>query len=123
MWVRGLKLISLCIVFASLRASHPMWVRGLKLALHHQGKRLGCVAPHVGAWIETPVSLFSTPYSTSHPMWVRGLKLKMAVKLLVLMLSHPMWVRGLKLSDKKESSRQSPVAPHVGAWIETSSLG
>ena len=36
---------------------------------------LQCVAPHVGAWIETPIAQ-SAQYRAagSHPMWVRGLK-------------------------------------------------
>ena len=34
--------------------SHPMWVRGLKLGLLVMIRKLFLVAPHVGAWIETP---------------------------------------------------------------------
>ena len=30
-----------------------------------------------------------------------------------------MWVRGLKLEYALASSMQNPVAPYVGAWIET----
>ena len=34
------------------------------------------VAPHVGAWIETPEQFDVGQQFTSHPMWVRGLKLE-----------------------------------------------
>ena len=33
--------------------SHPTWVRGLKLKYVEYLKNIECVAPHVGAWIET----------------------------------------------------------------------
>ena len=52
MWVRGLKLIS-SERFSSWALSHPMWVRGLKQIILSRGK-ISVVAPHVGAWIETP---------------------------------------------------------------------
>ena len=55
------------------------------------------VAPYVGAWIETSLSLISTKSPMSHPTWVRGLK----------RFNHDV--------DLKESR----VAPYVGAWIET----
>ena len=32
------------------------------------------VAPCMGAWIETHISLFSYLDKMSHPVWVRGLK-------------------------------------------------
>ena len=51
MWVRGLKLLNICITICHLR-SHPMWVRGLKQTVLRKGS---CSRP-------------------SHPMWVRGLK-------------------------------------------------
>ena len=38
------------------------------------------------------------------------------------MMSHPTWVRGLKLSLVMVSLWLHIVAPHVGAWIETSTL-
>ena len=37
----------------NVNASHPMWVRGLKLDAEIIPRLLGNVAPHVGAWIET----------------------------------------------------------------------
>ena len=34
-------------------------------------------------------------------------------------MSHPTWVRGLKHMDKQKEKEKIEVAPHVGAWIET----
>ena len=52
MWGGGLNLIRLAL-YDFLHASHPMWVRGLKLQVLHNV---------LGRNVE------------SHPMWVRGLK-------------------------------------------------
>ena len=54
-WVRGLKLLSVC---SAMRQglSHPEWVRGLKLVNHHANAQGHGVAPRVGAWIETVIS-------------------------------------------------------------------
>ena len=52
-------------------------------------------------------------------MWVRGLKLKSATFSGRLQESHPMWVRGLKHHLPLGNTNQPPVAPYVGAWIET----
>ena len=38
---------------------------------------------------------------------------------LLNMRSHPTWVRGLKLTDFEKRLKAKPVAPYVGAWIET----
>ena len=54
--------------------SHPMWVRGLKLAYQ---------------------KIINDHYK-SHPMWVRGLKPKAQYGEESAARSHPMWVRGLK---------------------------
>lgn len=37
--------------------------------------------------------------------------------------SHPVRVRGLKLLCELAKATGGRVAPHVGAWIETSKLG
>ena len=58
----------------------------------------------------------------SHPMWVRGLKLPLLYPLPKLSMSHPMWVRGLKPKRLNIIGYVTKVAPHVGAWIETSSV-
>ena len=51
-WVRGLKLFVVNIVFKFVK-SHPVWVRGLKHHTRHNKCNEKCVAPRVGAWIET----------------------------------------------------------------------
>ena len=52
-WVRGLKQDGVVISLA-LCSSHPSWVRGLKLGIYRCVPQLDyCVAPLVGAWIET----------------------------------------------------------------------
>ena len=38
---------------------------------------------------------------------------------LLNMRSHPTWVRGLKLNADYATITVRPVAPYVGAWIET----
>ena len=38
---------------------------------------------------------------------------------LLNMRSHPTWVRGLKLILPDKCLFRCPVAPYVGAWIET----
>ena len=77
--------------------SHPVWVRGLKLAYVSENKQAKVVAPRVGAWIETTITKKDNTTAMSHPVWVRGLKLMSANKMTGLPPSHPVWVRGLKL--------------------------
>ena len=96
MWVRGLKL-KMVKKYLRLTASHPMWVRGLKRCTKSTEHNRNCVAPYVGAWIETLHSIYSLIKFGSHPMWVRGLKLIPHTHIRHATLSHPMWVRGLKL--------------------------
>ena len=60
-----------------------MWVRGLKLKLLLL-KVVYCVAPYVGAWIETKQLVRLAPMPTSHPMWVRGLELSVCFVGLIL---------------------------------------
>ena len=81
--------------------SHPVWVRGLK----HQ---TSCLYPTA---------------TMSHPVWVRGLKPFFQRVLQQTLKSHPVWVRGLKHSNPYHQIRTEKVAPRVGAWIETMSLG
>ena len=50
-----------------------MWERGLKLAIKLISV-LVLVAPHVGAWIETPSPSLYNRGVVSLPMWERGLK-------------------------------------------------
>ena len=51
-WVRGLKLHKSCAATGAT-GSHPTWVRGLKLLILARDVCPLCVAPYVGAWIET----------------------------------------------------------------------
>ena len=55
-WVRGLKL-SVDKGKEDVRGSHPVWVRGLKQYLSIVQKPELGVAPRVGAWIETDIYL------------------------------------------------------------------
>ena len=96
-----------------------MWVRGLKLVVLIRQIDVGNVAPHVGAWIETKVARKKKASIESHPMWVRGLKLASGHRGTCSRMSHPMWVRGLKPVSHDGQAKVRPVAPHVGAWIET----
>ena len=50
---------------------------------------------------------------------MRGLKLSRVGDLHEFARSHPEWVRGLKLTDAWSKVKSTPVAPRVGAWIET----
>ena len=56
------------------------------------------VAPHVGAWIETCLSVH---------------------QFVGILLSRPTWARGLKHFFGGITADELKVAPHVGAWIET----
>ena len=53
-------------------------------------------------------------------MRVRGLKHDAQGIQLTAQGSHPMRVRGLKLTEVKTYKDVLKVAPHAGAWIETS---
>ena len=76
--------------------SHPTWVRGLKqlvvLLLD-----IFCVAPYVGAWIETHFNI--------NPLMI---------KLVAPYVGA--WIETIKVRLKAFRRR---VAPYVGAWIET----
>ena len=52
MRVRGLKLAYRTLSYRR-HPSHPMRVRGLKLCMHESRRTRPTVAPHAGAWIET----------------------------------------------------------------------
>ncbi len=81
------------------------------------------VAPRVGAWIETWNFRFKRLLQAgSHPVWVRGLKQIIRWVMVGRQLSHPVWVRGLKLLAFVTLGDWMPVAPRVGAWIETSTV-
>ena len=85
--------------FSHQEMSHPTWVRGLKQLTEHKGDK----------------------NLKSHPTWVRGLKHLSMMRKMNSCSSHPTWVRGLKLKWQTLRIMYHPVAPYVGAWIETSS--
>ena len=47
------------------------WIE-TKISVH--GNTIDNVAPRVGAWIETAMFKLSSTSTSSHPEWVRGLK-------------------------------------------------
>ncbi len=55
----------------------------------------------------------------SRPMRARGLKLIRSAYILAIFTSRPMRARGLKRPSGLVSSAVVSVAPHAGAWIET----
>ena len=57
----------------------------------------------------------------SRPTRARGLKLLKCIKPWTTAQSRPTRARGLKHCSKTVYSSSCPVAPHAGAWIETSS--
>ena len=78
-----------------------------------------CVAPLVGAWIETRQEIGYIRAMSVAPLvgaWIETQSLRPHWHLLV---SHPSWVRGLKRQLKQDEVAKSHVAPLVGAWIET----
>ena len=74
-----------------------MWVRGLKQSKALQSQIPPCVAPHVGAWIETHTS----------EMFFNFVKVAPHVGA---------WI---ETTPPRIRKRVPHVAPHVGAWIET----
>ena len=77
--------------------SHPTWVRGLKHTNRQGLKKPVLVAPYVGAWIETQMSLT-----------------RRSVRLVAPYVGA--WIE-TQMSLTRRSVRL--VAPYVGAWIET----
>ena len=98
--------------------SHPTRVRGLKHA-PRQMSMSWLVAPHTGAWIETHLLPVTTRRQASHPTRVRGLKRVIQSAGMPKGKSHPTRVRGLKRFGSFRLLNGG-VAPHTGAWIETS---
>ena len=77
------------------------------------------VAPHAGAWIETHNLYYVSQINQSHPTRVRGLKLELSPFTIFSTKSHPTRVRGLKHPLYALGANTASVAPHAGAWIET----
>ena len=73
MWVRGLKQESR-VIHGSVPHVAPYVGAWIETCLSLQVDRGIPVAPYVGAWIETAELDVVSNVSKSHPMWVRGLK-------------------------------------------------
>jgi len=77
--------------------SRPIRARGLKLELGVTAVREPQVAPHTGAWIETPEIQPERRDGESRPIRARGLKLHICVAPAQPNRSRPIRARGLKL--------------------------
>ena len=77
--------------------SHPVWVRGLKLLVCRNFTLPVCVAPRVGAWIET----YHIPSKKLH---------------LIVAPRVGAWI---ETGGGEGATTPGMVAPRVGAWIET----
>ena len=55
----------------------------------------------------------------SHPMWVRGLKLRAVFILHQPKIVAPHVGAWIETTEKRIEALRKLVAPHVGAWIET----
>jgi len=79
------------------------------------------VAPHAGAWIETPYSRPDRLLIQSSPLTQgRGLKQSLTGAKKIRCLPSPLTQgRGLKRQYVAVQRARQGVAPHAGAWIET----
>ncbi len=76
------------------------------------------VAPHAGAWIETPPAQRLNPPPMSPPMRGRGSKQRKP-KLPPSAASRPPCGGVDRNYSQRIAARNIKVAPHAGAWIET----
>ena len=76
--------------------SHPVWVRGLKLAKLFGKENQNAVAPRVGAWIETTRERYCSWPGGVAPRVGAWIETTWSPRLTGRYLSHPVWVRGLK---------------------------
>ena len=112
---RGSKLRT--VAHRSRSPSLPMRGRGSKPL--ERGARSVAVAPHAGAWIETPSRTGEISSRCRSPCG--GVDRNMPeAKSAICLQSLPMRGRGSKL-PRSPASFGPAVAPHAGAWIETSS--
>ena len=93
------------------------WIETCLLVEHPQHAG---VAPHAGAWIETSSAWATMRSISSLPMRERGLKQAENTRRHHRALSLPMRERGLKPEVEPAIGGFQGVAPHAGAWIETS---
>ena len=59
----------------------------------------------------------------SHPTWVRGLKQRLIGRMPIMLLVAPHVGAWIETSSSSENISVFAVAPHVGAWIETAFAG
>ena len=104
---------------APLSRSRPTRARGLKPAQWHISSGSVLVAPHAGAWIETPCSPWTTAGSPVAPHAGAWIETCCAASGSTLCASRPTRARGLKQVKQFENQGNRLVAPHAGAWIET----
>ena len=92
------------------------WIETARVQLAHPGH---AVAPHVGAWIETMQVAAAGRHLASLPTWERGSKRKWDLDYHGRARRSP---RGSVDRNRpgRAAMRATDVAPHVGAWIETS---
>ena len=102
--------------------SRPTRARGLKPDIDNPEPTCAQVAPHAGAWIETPFSRAAAAFFSSRPTRARGLKHTSSPFTTPFRRSRPTRARGLKLAPVSTHTSSSSVAPHAGAWIETSQV-
>ena len=76
------------------------------------------VAPHAGAWIETDGKVGKYSSLKSHPMRVRGLKLYDRQVSVVMNVSHPIRVRGLKRNFGGGNRHQIVSHPMRVRWLK-----
>ena len=100
--------------------SPPMRGRGLKQRERGELQPAAEVAPHAGAWIETPsyraIPLLSKRVAPHAGAWIETRLDNMEVQPTG---SPPMRGRGLKRGRGGGGYGDIRVAPHAGAWIET----
>jgi len=95
--------------------------RGLKHSIRVERERGNRVAPHAGAWIETSKVVHDRLVHLSPLTQGRGLK-QQAIMWANAAIASPLTQgRGLKRRPAVPCASPPGVAPHAGAWIETSS--
>ena len=98
-------------------------MRGLKPGVECCSRCPFCVAPLVGAWIETLYTRDMAQNLVSHPSWVRGLKLKILFYIITALAVAPLVGAWIETPLRRRRCAPRWVAPLVGAWIETLASG
>ena len=101
------------------RWSLPTWGRGLK-PFSTLPLPFGLpVAPYMGAWIETRLSLRALRAVRSLPTWGRGLKPRSAALSTIPVRVAPYMGAWIETILPFAPGLPGLVAPYMGAWIET----